>query len=774
MHIKTFLTSSIILLIGESLSPVQAQQISGKLLDEKQEPVSFANVVLLSLPDSAFIQGTVSDAQGQFVMKEANTAPKVIQITYIGYDRIETECTTGNIGTLSLIPSAVMLGEALVTAKRPMHVLKGSTLTTNIENTLLSSVGTARDVLKRIPGLRVTEGSMEVFGKGTPLIYINGRQVRDMSELEQLNSAEIAKVELITTPGAQYNSEVKAVLKIKTIKTVGEGLGGLVRSSLQKGEYWSNSQQVQMNYRKSGLDLFGAFYYDKSKRESEQRDEQSVHGDDLWNISDSSRSPLSQEYMQGEAGANYMVNVNHSAGIRYTIQHSSSASFIPTGYSVSKNGAVFDMIDFTNHMDGNGTTHKANAYYTGLIGGKLSIDFNFDVLSGSNKTYQDIEEKSANEEDRTVHSLSKAKNRLYASKLVMSYPLGKGSLLWGTEVSFTSRDNIYVNEERLLADDFGKIKEDNQAGFLSYSLSLGKVYMDAGVRYEHISFRYFQNGVKQEEQSKEYNHFFPSLSISFPIKATQFSLSYSAKTSRPSYHSLRSNVQYASRYTYEQGNPLLRPEITHDVTLQAGYKFLQFAAFYDYIKNTMISMAHPYPNDNSITVFQPGNISKMQVAGASLTLSHKFGLWQPSLTTEFMQQYLKAVHCGKEKHFNRPALALSFNNQFELPAGIILSVDGYYGNSFHSGFLLQKQVAWMDMGIRKSFLNNTLDVNVQATDLFGTQREKSIMYGDIMTYDKWKYQDSRQVRVMLTYRFNASRSKYKGTGAASEEMRRLQ
>lgn len=79
----------------------------------------------------------------------------------------------------------------------------------------------------------------------------------------------------------------------------------------------------------------------------------------------------------------------------------------------------------------------------------------------------------------------------------------------------------------------------------------------------------------------------------------------------------------------------------------------------------------------------------------------------------------------------------------------------------------------MDMGIRKSFFKNTLDVNVQATDIFATQRDKSIMYGDIMVYNKWNYQDSRQVRLMVTYRFNASRSKYKGTGAASDEMRRL-
>lgn len=97
------------------------------------------------------------------------------------------------------------------------------------------------------------------------MIYINGRQVRDLSELEQLNSKEIAKVELIINPGAEYDAEVKAVLRIKTVKPVGEGIGGSVRTALQKGELWSNNQQVALNYRKQKLDIFGSLYYDKKE-----------------------------------------------------------------------------------------------------------------------------------------------------------------------------------------------------------------------------------------------------------------------------------------------------------------------------------------------------------------------------------------------------------------------------------------------------------------------------------------------------------------------------
>ena len=84
-----------------------------------------------------------------------------------------------------------------------------------VENTLLSKLGTAEDVLARVPGIIKKQDGFEVFGKGEPLIYINGRQMRDVSELDRLKSEDIKSVELITTPGARYDATVRAVVKIR-------------------------------------------------------------------------------------------------------------------------------------------------------------------------------------------------------------------------------------------------------------------------------------------------------------------------------------------------------------------------------------------------------------------------------------------------------------------------------------------------------------------------------------------------------------------------------
>ena len=756
-----------------ALGGVVGQNITGCLVDDNKAPIPYANVVLLSLPDSIFLGGVVTDDSGYFCFEKPDSRGKLVRISSIGYETAEFLLTKKELGTLILKTATMMLDEAVVVGRRPTYSLKQGTLTTNVENTLLSSLGTANDVLKRVPGLQINDGDVTVFGKGTPLIYINGRQVRDLSELEQLNSKEIAKVELITNPGAEYDAEVKAVLRIKTVKPVGEGIGGSVRTALQKGELWSNNQQVALNYRKQKLDIFGSLYYDKKRRIEKQEDLQTVYADQVLEINGKSRSPLSLDYIQGEGGLNYQLDDKSSVGLRYTINHSSSKSSVPDNYEVKLDGAPYDHLDFMNRMNGDGDTHKVNAYYTGMWGSKLGVDLNIDWLYGDSESNQNITEHSTAEGEQTVHARSASRNNLYAGKLVFSYPVAKGTLKFGPEVSFTNRHSSYVNKEQILEDSHSKATSDNQSVFISYDVPINKAYLSAGLRYEHVSFAYYEEDIKQEEQSKDYNNIFPSLSIFFPVKEWQFSLGYAARTKRPTYSALRSDIQYANRYTYERGNPSLQPETEHNISFQTMYKYVQFSIYYSYTKDAILSVTYPYKEDNLVTVFGIENISKWQAYGASLSAAPKIGIWEPIWNFEFMRQVLEGKYLGKQKHFNRPAIAASLTNQLRLPWGLIFSADISCSNKYHSGYVLNKANMWVDCGLRKAFLGGALNVSLQANDIFASMRNSFINYGEIMTFDKWNYNDSRQVRLRVSYRFNASRSKYKGTGAGEDEKARL-
>ncbi len=116
------------------------------------------------------------------------------------------------------------LGEIVVRANPRVTSLRGDAMLTRVTGTPLEHAGTANDVLTQIPMVLGSDGNFEVFGKGTPAIYVNGRRVQDTSELAQISSANIRNVEVQTNPGAKYDASVKAVINITLKAPQGDGL----------------------------------------------------------------------------------------------------------------------------------------------------------------------------------------------------------------------------------------------------------------------------------------------------------------------------------------------------------------------------------------------------------------------------------------------------------------------------------------------------------------------------------------------------------------------
>lgn len=148
--IKVFLLGLIGIILPVSLS---AQTVSGKLIDENSQPLPYANVVLLSLPDSAFVNGTISGEDGSFTL-EATSENQIVKISSIGYKTVCKPVSPANIGIVQLVSDAQMLGEVVVKANLPVTRMKNDALETNVQGTVLSKAGTAEDVLAHIPGLQ--------------------------------------------------------------------------------------------------------------------------------------------------------------------------------------------------------------------------------------------------------------------------------------------------------------------------------------------------------------------------------------------------------------------------------------------------------------------------------------------------------------------------------------------------------------------------------------------------------------------------------------------
>lgn len=235
---------------------LSAQRVSGKLIDENSQPLPYANVVLLSLPDSAFVSGTVSSEDGTFTL-EATSQNQIVKISSIGYKTVYKPTVPANIGIVQLASDAQLLGEVVVKADLPKMQLKGDAIVTTVQGSILEKAGTGEDLLDKLPGVSADDGEVRVFGAGAPEIYINGRKVRDNSELNQLSSDNIKSVEVVNNPGSRYDATVNAVIRIRTKKPQGEGFGFDNRFYTEYRYDCTVRDIFDFNYRKGGFDLSG-------------------------------------------------------------------------------------------------------------------------------------------------------------------------------------------------------------------------------------------------------------------------------------------------------------------------------------------------------------------------------------------------------------------------------------------------------------------------------------------------------------------------------------
>ena len=671
--------------LGISVS-LQAQTVSGRLVDEESRPMAFANVVILSPEDSSYVAGTVSREDGTFSLNNSSGQERLLRVSSVGYVTIYKRCSGGDMGVIGMKTDENVLGEVVVKSQLPVTRLGDEGLITNVEGSVLSRMGTANDVLARIPGLQRKKDGFEVFGKGTPLIYINGRKLRDKEELAQLSSEDIKSVEVIHNPGARYDASVGAVVRIRTVKRQGDGFGFRLSGDYNQSENTDLNGQADVNYRHGGLDVLS-----------------------------------SATSMRSDAKP----------------------------------------------------THSLNAYYAGKIG-KGELEWDADYYSSDNTDRSQNLENSAEHDDRTVTSENVVSNKLAATKLSFTHPLWGGSASVGGEYTFTDRHDDYINPEGYVPTSYSRIREHNIAAYVQYSHPLPFGQVSTGVRYEHVDFDYFDNGTFMPSQSRTYDNLFPNVSLSGQLGKVQFQLSYAARTQRPSYSQLSNNVLYANRFTWQTGNPRLKPTITHDITAVAMWRFVQAMVSYKLNRDYIFYWGTTVEGQSAVTLLNRINHGRLPQLTVFVSASPTIGLWNPSIGAGMLKQWLTMTAAGEERRYNKPVFMAQWNNVFNLPAGFIVNADFNYQSRGNVQNLEMKDEHYvLNIGVRKSLLNDALSLELRGNDLLHRMKDGTLMYFErAMMYDK-SWSDTRSVTLTVRYKFNTARSKYRGTGAGHDARGRM-
>lgn len=769
--IKVFLLGLIGIILPISLS---AQTVSGKLIDENSQPLPYANVVLLSLPDSAFVNGTVSGEDGSFKL-EATSRNQILKISTIGYKTVYKPTTSANLGIVQLVSDAQMLGEVVIKGNLPVTRIKNDALETNVQGTVLSKAGTAEDVLAHIPGLQKKTDGFEVLGKGSPLIYINGRKLRDFAELDQLTSEEIKSVEVVRNPGARYDATVGAVVRIRTVKRQGDGFGMNLRSSYDQSQNSDFVEQANVNYRHNGLDVFAMVRFDKTTALQNDILEQTAFTDTLWTQKNYQHSNTDSRNIDGRIGFNYDFNEHHSIGVRYDLSnvlHTDMHSAFDS--EIWADGLPYDILHSTTVANTKSQPeHQLNIYYAGQIG-KGELTWDADYYRKAYTQYSLNTENSQDHEDRTVTSDNRVDNQLAATKASYTHPLWGGSFSVGGEYTYTNRHDDYVNQEGYVPTTYTRIREQNLAGYVQYSRPLPFGQANIGVRYEHVDFDYFEDGRFIPEQSRVYDNFFPNASLNAQLGKVQLQVSYAAKTQRPNYSQLRNNITYANRFTWQTGNPLLKPSITHDVTAVGVWRFLQAMVSYKMVQDYILYWGTQVENQSATTLINYVNHDRLPSLTVMLAASPTIGIWNLNASAIMMKQWFSLDAAGQKRTYNNPLFIGSLNNTFTLPAGFLLTADFSYQSCGQvQNITLKRPQYTLNIGLRKSFLNDALSIEARANDLLLGCKQEALLYMESSQMKDLSWSDTRSFSLTVRYKFNAAKSKYKGTGAGQDAINRM-
>ena len=744
----------------------------GRIIDESGNAAEYANITLLSPIDSTIVGHGVSNENGSFVIP-CNSRKVLARITYVGYKTISRIYSNPEMGIIKLQPETMIIKGVVVKGERPQYKISPGGVEVAVEHTLLSKMANTFDVLSLLPRVSVDGQKISVFGKGTPIVYINNKRVNDNNEIVNITPDNIKSISVITSPGAEYDAEVESVIRIRTKERRANGFSLRADAFGKYNKWMSDYELVSARYQTKKFEIANSLW---TMGTCDGEDNNLITDiylpDKHYHNNQKYMTELRNRYLSEYLSADYSLNDSNSVGgsYRYYGKLKGRTNSV-SRQDVLLNGVSHDSINQDEAMKPFLSLHQAEVYYVGKVG-KVGVDFNATYYAVKNRRNDEGFESSKELGNQEVHSSNRQNSDMWAGKLVVNIPLWKGNMSVGTELSKTDSHGTFLNEEQLVPSTKTDIHERNIAGFAQYGLVLSKWTVGLGVRYENIVRDYLSDGVKQDDVSRKYNNFFPNLSVSWNKGNWNWQLNVNEKIHRPSYRQLGNFMQYDNRFLYEGGNPTLQPEEVFNVEAMMLYKWLNVSVGYKYLKDVMEWTKYIYPG-KEFAYNTSLNFDHKQLLYASVHVSPKFGIFRPTWGFNYNQQFFDTKKYGASKALSKPLLSCSLNNNFALSETMNAAISLNAATSNADGFLMMKSYYSVDLRFDKSFANRTWIIYLSANDIFKTTKERWTMYGLGAGTIKDCYNYTRNISLQVTYNFNAKRSKYKGTGAGNEEKSRL-
>jgi len=733
-------------------------RFSGVILDANDnQPIEFVNINLLR-QDSTYLGSAITDSLGHFSISFQGDLNDnyMLNFSHLTYDKQTfLSMPSDNIRVL-LIPSGYNLSEVQVKAYRPVSRVTNEGFSYYVKGTPLAQSGSLIEVLEQMPMVKKSASGFDVVGKGSAVFYINGRRVYNISELDNISAANVKNVEIISSPGAQYDSSISSIIKITTVSNVLEGLTINARSTWYQNRHSSWIEQLDLRYNTKQWIIYNNVKYQVDNDMTWKDLTQTVYADTLWKECSAESEYRKQRILTNIFGVDYQLSKDNYLGGRYSLIYNFHNDMnLESTNNIVANGEQYDLIHtLGTELGYKHPQHQFNIYYSGKLNG-YTLNADIDYITNRVTTGNLYEERSKTQKNRIINALSNIKNRLLSFRTSVEHKLLGGDITVGLEHMFTRRNDNYVNSGEWIPTSISLLKETTYAPFMNYSILTKIGLFDWGLRMESAKFKYYLNNIYVSEQSQSTTKFFPRFSWGIRVGTLQAQLVYSTSINRPTYRQLSSNTVYGSRYTYQTGNPLLRPEYTHELTLQGIWRFVQFQTAYSDIRNAIINWATQHESQPAVSVMSYKNLSSIKQIRIAMVLSRTFNFWNPQLTFAMTKQFLQLDTQIESINLKKPICVIKFANSFKFsPTFTMFITTNYQSKGDYRNVHLTRNVWSVNFNATKSFCHDNFSLQLKVNDIFNTQKDGNKIYSNRMTMELLNTYDFRAISLTLRYQLH--------------------
>jgi ferric enterobactin receptor len=777
-----------------SLTSLSGQgSISGQIITEEGNPAEFVNVVLLAAADSSVAKLELSDESGSYrftAVEAGDYRLKVMGLSYSDHLSAPFTLAKGEDKVLPLVNLSVLatvLEEIEVTARKPFLEQKAGRLVVNVDQMITGQGGSVTDMLKKVPGLVVVNDRVSMAGRSGVTILIDGRPTKYMdiqSLLNEMPADNIARIEVITQPGAAFDAEgTGGVINIILKKNTLFGTNGNITIGGGYGELAKYRAGINLNHRTGPWNLNFATGYNR-RTWVERLDLDRTVGD--IRFVQSSRDPGLPHSGYLRLGADYDINDQHRVGITANTYRSDNENVAENFTEIiSSENAVLDSWTTRNYEDRYWRSYTTDAFYRWEIdtmGQQFSIDAN----------YADYERGSVNDLLTTGggdfvdrRNVMPANTRIYAAQADYKLPVGeRWQFQTGAKISATRLENAlqasilrngaWTNDPEL-TNTFD-YDEDIYAAYGNLVYSKGEYEANIGLRYES-SQAVGYSATLDSTTTLDIAKFFPSISLATPfVGPLGTSVSYSYRIERPGYFDLNPFRYFLDPLTSDRGNPFLQPELTHSGQFSLTYEKQPFFNLsYDYTKNVLTEVIEQ--DDDSGEAFKTDiNLDRYIRYGGSLFFPLDFIAKPVSGYGGVMVFYhdYQSDYLGGEFLQNQWTTNAFLQVNVNLPSEWKLEVTGWLQGAGLDGIIRYETFYGLDAGIQKKFFDNKVRVQLSADGIVQKFFEGSANYANL-NMDIVSAWEAPVFRGRITYNFGNKdiKERERRRGASADERNRV-